>query len=318
MGTGARDARAVKAWARWRRAGAALLTVLILLVTAWEIRRQAAAMDWEALRTALEHTGALTLWKSLLATAASLLGLALIEAWAVRRGAGLQVPVGTAMAAGAASHALSHVLGWHAVLGPLVRQRAYAAFGAGPSQLVRILLGVGAAVLMGTLATLAIVAAAGQSHPAGWVVAGAVVLLSAWGWRVDEHSIVAGGMRAAGRRLKHAAAIVPIAALETLACLTALWVLVPAGAFASWPAFVLTCLLAQAAGVASHMPGGIGVFEAAMLASAPAESRPGLLAAILAYRALYGLVPLATIALPWLLWSWLQPRTRPLVQLDIG
>lgn len=317
MGLGPWAAGAVSAWQRTRRAGAVLLPLLIIGITAWELRRQASAMDWPALRTALSGIGPLAISESVLATAASFLGLALIEGWAVRSSRGTGVPVATSLVTGAASHAISHVLGWHAVLGTLVRQRAYSAHGVSPSQLLRILLGVGMAVAAGSLVTVAISAASWHSLASGWGMAFALVLLSFWGWGSAsvEPSIQPRGVSA--HKLKKVAAIVPIAALESLACLAALWVLLPAGTFASWPAFVVTCLLAQAAGVASHVPGGIGVFEAAMLAAAPADSRPGLLAAILAYRAVYGLIPFALIGLPWLAWTSMRPMPR-VSQLESG
>lgn len=307
----------MSAWPRTRRVFALLLPLLIIGITAWELRRQALAMDWSALRLALSQIGPLPILRSVTATAGSFLGLALIEAWAVRNSRGSRVPVETSMATGAASHAISHVLGWHAVLGMLARQRAYAVHAVAPPQLVRILLGVGMAVAAGSLATFAIAAAAWHSPASGWVVAGVIVLPAAWGWRgtaLDASSNPPGSF---AHRLKQVAAIVPVAVLEAFACLAALWVLLPAGAFVGWPAFAVTCLLAQAAGVASHVPGGIGVFEAGMLAAAPADSRPGVLAAILGYRAVYGLVPFVLIGLPWLARTALRP-TPPVSQLESG
>ncbi len=305
------------AWSHLRRTGLVLLPVVILGITLFELRRQAIAMDWAALWLAFSRIGAMSLWEGVLATAASFMGLALIEAWAVGRQPGLQVSPASAMATGAASHALSHVLGWHAVLGMLVRRKAY---GADTSQLLRIMLAVGAAVFAGAASSLAIGAAALHSPLAAWLVIGAVVAVAVLGRRgkfaaLEPRSQIT-------RQVQRAAEIVPIALLEAAAGLTALWVLLPAGTFSGWPAFVVTCVLAQAVGVASHAPGGLGVFEAAMLASVPADARPGLLAAILAYRALYGLLPFATLGVPWLLWRWLHRNpaaaARKANQLDAG
>lgn len=67
-------------------------------------------------------------------------------------------------------------------------------------------------------------------------------------------------------------------------------------------AAALTALLAAAvAGVLTHVPGGLGVLEAVFLAllSPPVAQSP-LLAALLVYRALYYLVPLALAALLYL------------------
>ncbi|MEO7940022.1 MAG: hypothetical protein ABIR55_15450 [Burkholderiaceae bacterium] len=306
-------------WPRLRRAGAVVLAVAILAITLYELQRQAVTMDWPALRVAFSRIGAFAVLESVLATAASFMGLALIEAWAVRKHPGVQVSSAVAMATGAASHALAHVLGWHVVLGVLVRRRAY---GAAPPQLLGILVAVGAAVFAGTVAMLAIGVACVQSHWAGWLVLGLLVALTMLGRRGGAATSMPNSMRWSLRQLQAVAAILPVSLLEAAAALTALWVLVPLGTFASWPVFVVTCILAQALGVFSHVPGGLGVFEAAMLASVPADARPGLLAAILAYRALYGLLPFATLGVPWLLWSSLHPKPAPATtsvdQLDGG
>ncbi len=56
-------------------------------------------------------------------------------------------------------------------------------------------------------------------------------------------------------------------------------------------------LVAQTAGVASHIPGGYGVFELAMVALLPASTpsaRVALVAALLLFRVVYYLLPLLT------------------------
>jgi uncharacterized membrane protein YbhN (UPF0104 family) len=52
-------------------------------------------------------------------------------------------------------------------------------------------------------------------------------------------------------------------------------------------AYVLACLL----GIASHMPGGIGAFEATMLNAVPAPSAEALLASLLLFRIIYYVGP---------------------------
>jgi uncharacterized membrane protein YbhN (UPF0104 family) len=51
--------------------------------------------------------------------------------------------------------------------------------------------------------------------------------------------------------------------------------------------YVFACIL----GIASHAPGGIGVFEAAMLNALPVTSREGLLASLLLFRVVYYIIP---------------------------
>ncbi len=82
-----------------------------------------------------------------------------------------------------------------------------------------------------------------------------------------------------------------LGAADVCAGAAVLYVLLPAGAqvpFATMlAAYVFACLL----GIASHAPGGIGVFEATMLLALPGVPKEALLGALLVYRLCYYLVP---------------------------
>lgn len=75
-----------------------------------------------------------------------------------------------------------------------------------------------------------------------------------------------------------------------------LYSLLPASA-PSYPAFLGMFLLAQVAGVASQVPGGLGVFEGALLLLLQPLPAGTVLAALLAYRGVYYLLPLSLAAL---------------------
>ncbi|HEY5998304.1 MAG TPA: bifunctional lysylphosphatidylglycerol flippase/synthetase MprF [bacterium] len=73
-----------------------------------------------------------------------------------------------------------------------------------------------------------------------------------------------------------------------------LYLLLPPGADPGAARFLGCYLLAQLAGLASNVPGGLGVFESAMLLLlAPPLPASALFGALLAYRVLYYLAPLA-------------------------
>ncbi|HRE22248.1 MAG TPA: lysylphosphatidylglycerol synthase domain-containing protein [Rhabdaerophilum sp.] len=82
-----------------------------------------------------------------------------------------------------------------------------------------------------------------------------------------------------------------LGAADVCAGAAVLFVLLPAEAqvpFATMlAAYVFACLL----GIASHAPGGIGVFEATMLLALPGVPTEALLGALLVYRLCYYLVP---------------------------
>jgi phosphatidylglycerol lysyltransferase len=90
-----------------------------------------------------------------------------------------------------------------------------------------------------------------------------------------------------------------ISAADLSFAAAALWVLLPAGAV-DLPTFVAFYSVAMALGVLSHVPGGLGVFEAVILLAvggrAPAEQVAG---ALILYRGIYYILPLivATVML---------------------
>lgn len=72
-----------------------------------------------------------------------------------------------------------------------------------------------------------------------------------------------------------------------------LYILLPDSIPLSFGRFVCIFLLAQIAGVASNVPGGIGIFEAIILVSlAPFFPAPAILGSLVAYRVIYYLLPL--------------------------
>jgi len=75
-----------------------------------------------------------------------------------------------------------------------------------------------------------------------------------------------------------------------------LWLLLPATGV-DFVAFVVIFTAALSLGVLSHMPGGIGVFDAAVLYAGGTQGSPGAVAAALVtYRAIYFLLPFAIAA----------------------
>ncbi len=77
----------------------------------------------------------------------------------------------------------------------------------------------------------------------------------------------------------------------------ALYALMPAALHLSYPDFLVIFLLAQVVGLVSHVPGGLGVFESLMLLLLGEHTPPpAIVAALLAFRLVYYLAPLAMAA----------------------
>ena len=101
-------------------------------------------------------------------------------------------------------------------------------------------------------------------------------------------------LRLPGRRLTFLQLI--ITALDVAAAATVLYLLLPEAP--PFGAFLLVYLLALAAGVLSHVPGGVGVFEAILLAAfSDTLGAAPLAAALLLYRLIYVVLPLLVACL---------------------
>lgn len=85
-----------------------------------------------------------------------------------------------------------------------------------------------------------------------------------------------------------------LACLDWLLAATVLYALLPPALPLPFAKFLGIYLLAQLAGLASQVPGGLGVFESAILVLVPGTSAQSqLLGALIAYRGIYYLTPLA-------------------------
>jgi phosphatidylglycerol lysyltransferase len=85
-----------------------------------------------------------------------------------------------------------------------------------------------------------------------------------------------------------------VSAVDWLLAAAALWVLAPDFRSVPFAAFLAVYLGAQAVGLASHVPAGLGVFEAVVVNTlAPHAPASEVLGALAAYRVVYYLAPLA-------------------------
>jgi phosphatidylglycerol lysyltransferase len=125
------------------------------------------------------------------------------------------------------------------------------------------------------------------SLPLAWLAGGLIRRpLRIWRWRVSTPS-VATGLRQ-----------ILVGALDWGLAAAVLYVLMPDALNNGFGHFLAIFVIAQIIGLVSHVPGGLGVFEAVMLAGFGATGNQALAAPILgalaAFRVIYYLLPLCT------------------------
>lgn len=271
-------------------------SALMLALAAWLLHRYLGALDWREVHAAIVHLPPTRLTGACAATALSLAMLATFDILAARSVAPRRASARLAGFAGAAAHALSNTLGFHALTGGAVRYRIYGTAGIGAGDVARI---AGLASLGVGLGYMVLGAAAFSLQPSVLGAWGRVtgigltlLLLGLLAWlarrprqlRLRRWTLVLPGADTAAWQML-------IGGIEMSAAIGAMYVLLPPAIAPSFADFVPLYLAAVLAGIVSHAPGGLGVFEAILLAAFPASTRADVLAALLCYRVIYNLAP---------------------------
>lgn len=287
----------------WRRLAPAIGTLLFgasLAFLARELEQLGPARLSHALRAVPSH--ALTL--ALILTIVNYALLTLQDQLAVTY-AGATVPRGQVAFASFIAYAVSNSVGFALLSGTSARYRFYARWGVGPGQLSRIVLfysvsfWVGLGLVAGGSLLLAPPAGLDAVLPAaGLRAAGAVILLVI--------GVYIGGCLSGQRAVRFARWTVPVptpALMAAQVCVSVcdwllaagvLFVLLPPAARPAFLPFAGAFAAAQFAGLASHVPGGLGVFDSLIVVFLRDHvGVADLASALVAYRVIYYIVPLA-------------------------
>lgn len=202
------------------------------------------------------------------------------------------------------AYALSNTIGFGPLTGGAVRTRMYTASGLTPHQIVQVITFNAVAFALGisTFGALALLWDAPHVAPLLRMpvtllrlISGTTLLgVAAFLWLCARRRVLNLGARRTLRLppVRLATRQLVLSALELAASAAALWFLLPADRIAP-STFISFYAIAVAAGIVSHVPGGVGVFEAVMLlisgAHVPTEA---MLGALLLNRGIYYVLPL--------------------------
>lgn len=309
-------------WPRLLLFGTALAALFFLVFAA--LQRVLAEVSYAELVAALRATPYSQLALAGLACAASYISLIGYD-WSALRYAGARVKASTVALTSFTAFALGNTAGFGAFTGGAVRLRLYGAAGVPPAQVAQV---IGFNALSFGLGTLAL-GALGVWWGAEQVAT--LARLPAWSLRalaaLSLLAVAAVLLACATRRHLRlwrweARLPTPGLAVWQLAISVAdmvfaglvLWCLLPAGSV-PFPVFLAFYTVALALGVLSHVPGGLGVFEAIILLAigqrAPIEQVAG---ALLLYRVVYYLLPLGLAALLLARYAWAGGAVQPLAR----
>ncbi|MDJ0827846.1 MAG: phosphatidylglycerol lysyltransferase domain-containing protein [Rhodobacter sp.] len=264
------------------------LPLILLIGFAWLVAERAADIDIAAVLGDIGDIDPGTWAASGLAAAISFWAVGRME-WVVHRLAGTGAAPHAAQVAGITSIATAQMAGFGLLTGTLARWRMLPSISVW--QAVRITVLVSGSFMAALIVLCAVMAAlAGPDipygRPAAFAILGLaamVVVVSLWPpFRLRHMKLPP--VRAIG-------ILLALAALDTAAAGLALYVFLPAPVTPDPAVFYAVYLLALCAGLAGATPGGIGPFEFVLLACLPQVGEAPMLAAIMAYRVVYFVLP---------------------------
>lgn len=225
---------------------------------------------------------------------------------------GKKLSYSKSMRGGLASYALAKTLGYSWAVASTARARLYKKWGLDSSEVGALSMTTGTGVQIGSLTCAAIglllgapeIARHGPFDSYFWWLLSFVLFLPAALWLWFCHSDCAsfkwGNTRIFLPTLKGGVGHLSLVMLDKIGAAACLYLLLPDNGGWNFPPFLAVFVLAGLLGALSGAPGGLGVFEAAILTMAPnSQNTPGAAVALLIYRLAYNIIPLivATIIL---------------------
>ena len=293
---------------RHKNLAGAFIAALIFTIGIFVLHRLATEISWHAVKSDISGLPWSTLAVSLIFTAVSYIAFSFYDVLALQRAVPGKVPVRVAMMAGAAGYAVSNLLGFSYITGPAVRSRIYSAYRVDLAVIAGIIASIWFFFWVGVML---LIAAMLLMHPTGIPALEDLSPLLQTSIALVILAMVAGllfalsrGMRSLTFRsisiplpgFRPAIMQIGIGMIDIAASAIALYVLLPGDIVTTFPLFFVVYVGAIALGIVSHSPGGLGVFEATIIAGLGATGRSDVLAALVLYRVIYYVLPFAIAA----------------------
>jgi glycosyltransferase 2 family protein len=288
----------------WGKVGI-LLSITIIAVAAVVLYQMLRAIDvgdvLEAVAAVEKHDVA----KAAMFVAAGYFTLTFYDLFALRTIGHRDVPYRIAALAGFTSYSVGHNVGASAFTGGAVRYRVYSAHGLSAIDVAKLCFVAGLTFWLGNATVLGLgiafvpqaASAIDQLPPTvNRILAFAILAMLAtyvtWVWRtprvVGRHNWLVTLPNGPLTLLQIAVGIVDLGC-----CAAAMYMLLPDEPYIGFVTLAVIFVSSTLLGFASHSPGGLGVFDAAMLVALWQFDTEDLLAGLLLFRVLYYLVPFA-------------------------
>jgi glycosyltransferase 2 family protein len=288
----------------WNRVGV-LLSIAIIAVAADVLFHMLRDIDVDEVVTALKATQLKHIAAAAFFVACGYFTLTFYDWFALRTIGRTEIPYRIAALTGFTSYSIGHNIGATVFTGGAVRYRIYSTYGLDAIEVAKICFVAGLTFWLGNATVLGLGVA---YHPqaAGpidqlppWLnrtlaLAILVVLVSYVGWVWSAPREIGQGEWKVHLPSGPSTLLqICIGILDLGSCALAMYMLLPGEPNVGFVTMAVVFVSATLLGFASHAPGGLGVFDAAMLVALWQFDKESVLAGLLLFRLLYYLAPFA-------------------------
>jgi glycosyltransferase 2 family protein len=300
-------AHGFKKWIGWKRVGiAASLFIIAFAITT--LVRTLKGVDGGVILTALTEIPLSHIALAALCVTGAFCTLTFYDFFALRTIGKKHVPYQIAALSSFTSYSIGHNIGATVFTGGAIRFRIYSDYGLNAIDVAKICFLSGLTFWLGNILVLGIGMAL---HPQAATpmdqlpeainrligIGGITGILAYLGWLASgekRRELGQHGWKVVLPSTRLTLLQMLIGVVDLTFCATAMYLLMPAQPPIEFLALAVVFILATLLGFASHAPGSLGVFDAAMLVALPQFGREQLLATLLVFRVLYFVIPFGT------------------------
>src|SRR5689334_16957933 len=299
--------RGFKKWIGWKRLGIAASLVIIFLAVRTLVHTLK-GVHKDVILTALTEIPAGHIALGALCVVCAFFTLTFYDYFALRTIGKKHVPYRIAALSGFTSYSIGHNIGATVFTGGAIRFRIYSDYGLNAIDVAKICFISGLTFWLGNTFVLGIGMAL---HPSAAStmdqlpdainrligVGGIIAIFAYLCWLSlgdNRRELGQNGWKVVLPSARLTLLQILIGVVDLGFCALAMYLLIPADPSIDFMSLAVVFILATLLGFASHAPGSIGVFDAAMLLALPQFGREQLLATLLVFRVLYFVIPFGT------------------------
>ena len=296
--------RGFKEWIGWKRLGiAASIGIIVLAMTT--LVRMLKGVDTAVILSALAEINSAHIALAALFVVGAFCTLTFYDFFALRTIGKNHVPYRIAALSSFTSYTIGHNIGATVFTGGAIRFRIYSDYGLSAIDVAKIcflsgltfwlgntfVLGIGMALHPGAATAMDQLPEAINRMIAIGGVAAIVAYLVWLALGEGRRELGQNGWKVVLPSARLTLLQILIGVVDLGFCALAMYLLMPAEPHIDFMSLAVVFILATLLGFASHAPGSIGVFDAAMLIALPQFGREQLVATLLVFRVLYFVIP---------------------------